>query len=267
MAKQAIVCSTRWMADRDRHQWQSLPFACRQGHHDGPGQVTIRWAPCDCPAGEADPRCGYLVLHCRPSGCDGAGTAALLAADAQGGPASRAGDDRDTPRAAGMPCTAWTLLAEAHEHRKDLLRPSHPTAAEIAGLGSWIRDCLEAIDEARRLEALTGRGGEIARVEELAARVTAVVDAFQLYVSMLERFRYIHQLRTLPSPPLAVVADDERVLLSCRGVLRRTMQRLIAALQTDSASWAAITRSGKLALPRLMRLRPGHTDSKACPRA
>jgi hypothetical protein len=234
------------MADHTRHEWWSLPFTCRQGHYRGSGQMTVRWAPCDCPTGEADPGCGHLVVHCRQPRCDEAGTA-LLGTDEDGTLALRAGADRDGPQAAGMPGTAWTVLVQAHEHQKGLLRPSHPSAAEIADLCSWIRDCVEAVDEARRLEALTGRGGEIARVEELAARVTAVVDAFQLYASMLERFRWIHQVRTLPPPPLAAVADDERVLLSCRGALRRTMQQLIAALQADSASWAVIMRSGKLA--------------------
>ena len=212
--------------------------------------MTIRWGPCDCPDGEADPGCGHLVVHCRQPRCDEAGAAALLGADVEGTLALRAGAERDGPQAAGMPSTAWTLLVQAHEHQNGLLRPSHPSIAEIAGLCSWIRDCVEAIDEARRLEALTGRGGEIARVEELTARVTAVVDAFQLYASMLERFRCIHQVGTLPPPPslpLAAVADDERVLLSCRGALRRTMQQLITALQADSASWAVLMRSGKLA--------------------
>lgn len=149
-----------------------------------------------------------------------------------------------------MPCTAWTLLLQVHEHQKSLLRPSHPGAADIAGLHSWIRECVEAIYEARRLEALIGQRGEIAHVEGLAARVTAVVDAFQMYASMLERFRWTHQAGTLPQPqsrPLAAVADDERVLLSCRGTLRRSMQQLIVALQADNTSRAAIIRPGNLA--------------------
>ena len=85
------------------------------------------------------------------------------------------------------------------------------------------------------MEILIGRGGEIAHVEGLAARVTGVVDAFHMYASMLERFRRIYEAVGVPpqSQPLAAVADDERVLLSCRAALRRAMQQLIAALQAD----------------------------------
>jgi hypothetical protein len=212
--------------------------------------VTASWAPCDCPTAEADPGCGHLVVHCRPSRCDETGQSALLAADADEDGALRTGADRDDPQAAGMPGTAWTLLVQAHEHHKGLLRPSHPSAAGIVGLRSWIRDCVAAIDEARRLEALIGRGGEIARVDGLAARVAAVVDAFQMYASMLERFRWIQQASMLPPlrpRPLAAVADDERVLLGCRGALRLTLEQLIAALQADSASRAARMQPGNLA--------------------
>jgi hypothetical protein len=95
------------------------------------------------------------------------------------------------------------------------------------------------MDEARRLEVLIGRPGEIARVEGLAARVTGVVDAFHMYASMLERFRKIHEAMEVPplSPqPLAAVADDERVLLSCRAALRRAMQQLIAAIEADQVA-------------------------------
>jgi hypothetical protein len=143
-----------------------------------------------------------------------------------------------------MPRTAWTLLLQAHEHQKSLLRPSHSGATDIARLRSWIRECVEAIYEARRLEALIERRGEMAHVEGLEARVTAVVDAFQIYASMLERFRWTHQ--TQPRP-LAVVADDERVLLSCRGALRRSIQQLIVALQADNTSQVAIMRPGNQA--------------------
>jgi hypothetical protein len=62
------------------------------------------------------------------------------------------------------------------------------------------------------------------------------VDAFQIYASMLERFRNTSQTTVvLPSqsPSLAAVADDERVILSCRATLRRSMQQLIAVLRAD----------------------------------
>lgn len=225
------------MDDHNRHERWNLPLTCRKGHHWGPGRVTVSWAPCDCPTTEVDPGCGHLVVHCRQLRCvetEQADVDALIGVLEDGG--LRAAADRDGSQAVGMHGTAWTLLMQAHEHQRSLLRPSHPSAARIAGLRSWIRDCVEAIDEARRLEVLIGRGDEVAHVEGLAARVTAVVDAFHMYASMLERFRKTHQTAMVPPPqsqPLAAIADDERILLSCRAALRRSMQQLIAALQAD----------------------------------
>lgn len=227
------------MDDHNRHEQWNLPLTCRRGHHWGPGWVTASWAPCDCPATEVDPGCGHLVVHCRQLRCadtEQTDADALIGALGDGG--HRAAADRDGSQAVGMPGTAWTLLMQAHEHQRSLLRPSHPNAVRIADLRSWIRDCVGAIDEARRLEVLIGRGNEVAHVERLAARVTDVVDAFHMYASMLERFRRTYQTVMVPAPqsqPLAAVADDERVLLSCRAVLRRSMQQLIAALQADHA--------------------------------
>jgi hypothetical protein len=199
--------------------------------------MTADWAPCDCPTTEVDPGCGHLVIHCHQLGCaDAEETDVDGSIGALGDGGLRAAGDRDGSQVVGMPGTAWTLLMQAHEHQRSLLRPSHPSPARITELRSWIRDCVEAIDEARRLEVLIGRGDEVVHVEGLAARVTAVVDAFHIYASMLERFRRIHQTAMVPPPqsqPLAAVADDERVLLGCRAFLRRSMQQLAAALQTD----------------------------------
>jgi hypothetical protein len=230
------------MADHNGYERWSLALTCRKGHRWEPDLVTVSWAPCDCSITGVDPGCGHLVVHCRQSRCaetEQTDADAPIGADGDG--ALRSDADRDGPQAAGVPGTAWTLLLQAYEHQKCLLRPSHPSAADIVVLRSWIRDCVEVIDEARRLEALIGRGGEIAHVEGLAARVTAVVDAFQMYTSMLERFRRTHQAVMLPPPqsqPLAAVADDERVLLGCRAAVRRSMQQLIAALQADHAGRA-----------------------------
>ena len=112
------------MADYDRRERWSLPLTCRQGHQLGPHQVTANWAECDCPSATVDPGCGHLVVHCR-SRWDETGRCdadALFGTDEDG--ALRTGADRDGPRAASMPCTAWTLLLQAHEHHKSLLRPS-----------------------------------------------------------------------------------------------------------------------------------------------
>src|SRR5690242_12488049 len=113
------------MADHDRRERWTLPLTCRQGHQLGPDQVAANWAPCDCPSASVDPECGHLVVHCRRSRCDETGRSdadALFGADEDA--ALRADADRDGPRAAGMPRTAWTLLLQAHEHQKGLLRPS-----------------------------------------------------------------------------------------------------------------------------------------------
>jgi hypothetical protein len=129
--------------------------------------------------------------------------------------------------------TAWTLLMQAHEHHLILLKPFHPSAARIAQLGSWIQSCVTAIDEAQRLEVLIAHSDEVAHVAEIAAGIATVVDSFHMYASMLERFRGIKDAATgLPtqSGPLAAVADDERVLITCRAALRRSMQQLMAAL-------------------------------------
>jgi hypothetical protein len=94
-----------------------------------------------------------------------------------------------------------------------------------------------AVDEARRLEALTAPSDEASPdLEKVAAKIAAVVDAFHMYGSMLKRFRSSDQAAMVPtqSRPLAAVADDERVLLSCRATLRESMQQLIASLQAYS---------------------------------
>ena len=222
------------MGDYDGHKQRELPLTCRKGHPWVPGQVTVSSAPCDCPTTAADPRHGHLVVHCRQLGCaetwqTDADTLIGALADR-----SRAAADRDSSRTTPESDNPWALLKQAHEHQRSLLEPSHPAPTHIAGLRSWIQDCVKAVDEAQRLEALIAPYDGIALIE-IAARIAAVVDAFQMYASMLERFRSASQTAAvLPSQPLslAVVADDERVLLSCRAALRSSIQQLITALQS-----------------------------------
>lgn len=210
-------------------------MTCRQGHPWGPGQVTVNWAPCDCPTTPADPRRGHLVVYCRQLGCaetwqTDADTLIGALADQ-----SHAGTGREGSRTTPSGNTAWALLKQAHEHQKSLLTPSHLNPTEISRLRSWIQGCVRAVDEAQRLEALIAPSDGIALIE-IAARIAAVVDAFQMYASMLERSRITSQtVATGPSQPpsLAIVADDERVLLSCRAALRSSMQQLIISLQSD----------------------------------
>ena len=97
---------------------------------------------------------------------------------------------------------------------------------------------MTAVDEAQKTKALLAHSGEIAHVEEIADKIAAVVDSFQMYASMLERFRSADEAnRVAPAAAqggsLAAVAADERVLLNCRAAVRSSMQQLIGVLQTD----------------------------------
>ena len=121
----------------------------------------------------------------------------------------------------------WTLLMQASEHQMTLLKTVHPSAACLTRLQEWVQDCVTAVDEAQQLGALVA-GGEAAHLEELAARVASLVDAFHLYASILGSFRDIQE--GLQAALLATV-DDERVLLRCRAELRKSMQNIIGALQ------------------------------------
>jgi hypothetical protein len=136
--------------------------------------------------------------------------------------------DRDGAHAIAVLDATWTLLMQASEHQMTLLRTVHPGAAGLTRIQGWVHDCVTAVDEARQLGPLVANG-EAAHVEELAARVASLVDAFHLYASILGSFRNIHE-NPQPAPLLRCV-DDERVLLRCRAELRKSMQNLIDALQ------------------------------------
>lgn len=200
-----------------------------------PAPLPVSRAPCQCPTASADLGCGHLVVHCPQPGCtetwqtDPDSLLAILKDRT-----SVAAADRDSTEVIAALEAVWTLLMQAHEHQRGLLRASHPSAARMARLRSWIQDCVTAIDTVLQSEALTARSDKVAHVTEIAAKVAAVVDAFHMYASMLERSRSVSQaaIGSSRSGPLAAVADDERVLLSCRADLRESMQQLIAALQS-----------------------------------
>jgi hypothetical protein len=78
------------------------------------------------------------------------------------------------------------------------------------------------------LEGLMARSDEVAHIEEIAAGIDALVDAFHIYVSLLESFRRAD--KPARSRPLAAIADDEKTLLSYRVAVRSSIKRLIAAL-------------------------------------
>jgi hypothetical protein len=165
-----------------------------------------------------------------------------------------------------------TLLRQASDHQTTLLMPSHPSPARIAGLRSWIRDCVKEVSETQRFGAEITHSDQIASVEEIASLLAAVGDAFHLYASMLERFRSAEAGTGLsPQPrPLVAVAEDERLLVSCRVALRGSLQQLISVLQTDNlrlltihdASWINL---GRQTLDYVLRLLYGTGPTPCSP--
>ncbi len=96
---------------------------------------------------------------------------------------------------------------------------------------------MTGVSRARSQETQTAGDAEAAQTREIATQLGAIADAFSMYARILERFRIASQPEPgLPSPPrpLTVIADDERLLLNCRSALRRSIQELITALETDS---------------------------------
>jgi hypothetical protein len=200
--------------------------------------MAISWTPCDCPAPTATSPPDHVRVHCRQRGCTETwqtDTVTLF-----GHPGDRRGAaDRGQVHAMGVLDTAWIVLMKAHEHYMVLREPAHPRPRRIAELRSWIQNCVVAIDEAQRSTTLLAQSSEIAQVEEISEKIGAVVDTFQVYASMLERFRGADEVAEAAAPPtaqsgsLAGIAADERVVLSCRSAMRNSMQQLIAALDAD----------------------------------
>lgn len=227
------TCSTREMSSLGWAGGEALPLTCPKDHPWDANQVTISWVPCDCPTNPTDPGHAHLVVHCPRPGCSETWQTkadVLIGVIKDQGRGTAA--DRDVSHAIAAFDNVWTLLAQAPEHHSILLRPFHPSAARIARLGSWIQSCVTAIDEAEKLKASTAHSDQVAHVEEVATGIATVVDSFHMYASMLERFRKNNDMATsLPmSGSLAAVADDERVLLTCRATLRKSIQQLIASL-------------------------------------
>jgi hypothetical protein len=214
---------------------EDRPLTCRNGHPWAADRVSISWASCDCPLIRPGHRRGHVVVHCERAACletwhtdPDTLIRVIMDQDRQPGVAA----DRDGSQAMAALDAAWTLLRQAPGHHSALLEPSHPSPAGIARFQSWIQGCVRALTEAQGLRAQIARSDEIAHVEEMATGMVGVVDTFQIYASMLERFRCADETAS-PSGPLAAAADDERVLLNCRAALRKSMQQVMAALRVD----------------------------------
>lgn len=195
--------------------------------------MIISWASCDCPVAPADHGRGHLVIHCGGLGCletwhTDPDTLMEVITDSRLGTSA----DHDGSRSMATLDTLRTLLKQAPEHHVTLMSPSHPSPVWIEGLKSWIQKCVTAINEAQKSGTPIARSDEVAHVEEMAAGMAAIVDTFQIYGSMLERFRCTNDAVSglSQSGSLGAVADDERVLLSCRVALRRSMKQLISSL-------------------------------------
>jgi hypothetical protein len=143
-----------------------------------------------------------------------------------------AAGDRESAQAMAILDAVWTLLMQAHEHLRELLRSSHPSAARMARLRSWAQDCVTALDTARQSEVLIARSGELAQIADIALQMESIVDTCQMYASLHERFRNTSRaaIGASSARSLTDVAEDERLLLSCRASLRESMQELIALL-------------------------------------
>lgn len=139
--------------------------------------------------------------------------------------------DHDGSRAIDALDATWKLLGQVSEHQLTLLRPSHPSQEWIAELKSWIQNCVTAVNEAHRFGTPIVRSDEMAHIEVMASCMATVADTFQIYASMLERFRSVDEMAAAPQlGSLTAARDDERVLVNCRSALRRSMHHLISAL-------------------------------------
>jgi hypothetical protein len=175
----------------------------------------------------------HVVVHCSQPGCTETWqTDVDTLVSVLGDRAPEAAADRGSLAVTAAMEAVWALLRRAREYQRDLLRASHPSAARLARLGSWIQECVTATSMILESETLAARSDELADVAEIAAKVTAVVDTFHMYAGLLEKSRRASLVAFGGARPgsLASVAEDERVLLGCRADLRDSMRQLIAEL-------------------------------------
>jgi hypothetical protein len=199
--------------------------------------VTISWTPCDCVAALAEPAYGHMIAHCGNSGCSetqqvNVGSLREILKDLN----QRATADSHHTCVTVLLDSAWRLLAQAYEHQRTLLVPSHPSPAQVAVLSSWIQACVKTIYQAQESAIPASHGEHIVYVEKLKARLAALADAFHMYTSLLERSRSADEPTLAEAgrtQSLVEIADDERMLLTCRAATRRAIQQFITTLQVD----------------------------------
>jgi hypothetical protein len=129
----------------------------------------------------------------------------------------------------------WKLLSQGSAHQVTLLQTAHPTKSRIAGIRDWVQDCVNAVHAAQETSA-KARPGMRAQLDDIAARLGQVVDDFQMYASILTRFQQadLHIVgESAQSRALSAIAEDERLLISCRSALRISIAELTAVPHED----------------------------------
>jgi hypothetical protein len=223
------------MDGTDWLRWLSLPAKCGEGHPWEAGQLNVSWGTCDCLALTRS-HYGHVLVTCGHPGCSETWQTDVDTIIGVIEDRERAAIGSDCPAMAVLD-PAYPLLRQAFAHQMTLLKASHPSAARLAVLRSWIQDCISAVHTAGRLAALLGRRLEEPHVNDIAGQLAAMLDAFHLYASTLERFRSTHRAAT-GSPQrqpaaLSAIAEDEVALLGYRAALRTSMQQLITLLDPD----------------------------------
>ena len=202
-------------------QNRKVALTCGRGHPWGPAPLSVSCVR------------DHLVVHCSQPGCTETWqTDVDTLVSVLGNRAPEAAADRGSLAVMAALEAVWALVRRAREYQRDLLRASHPSAARLARLGSWIQECVTATNMILESETLAARSDEFADVAEIAAKVSVVVDTFHIYVGLLEKSRRasLGAFGVARAAPLAAVADDERVLLGCRADLRDSIGQLTAEL-------------------------------------
>lgn len=137
-------------------------------------------------------------------------------------------DDCDSVRAAAEPESVGALMRQAPAHEVTLAMPLHPSPRRLAGMQAWVEACVKSVSHMR---GRTADAADAAWTEDVTARLTSVADAFSLYMRTLQISRAAQQPTGVSLPasrPLAEVAEEEKLLLGYRAVLRQSLHELIS---------------------------------------